>query len=126
MSSAELKDASAEQGQGQNLFKQRAEQNSRLAEFDEVLVGGGWRQASDVQVGLTKLLHKPSSVTASSTSTSTCGARTGWSHRWWGRSIGLLQRQRERKKMKNHTFYSFPITILKNVFRNVSLSLLLG
>lgn len=31
--------------------------NSRLAEFDEVLVSGGRRQASDVQVGLTELLH---------------------------------------------------------------------
>lgn len=35
----------------------RTEQNSRLAELDEVLVGGGRRQASDVQIGLTKLLH---------------------------------------------------------------------
>lgn len=58
MSSAALKDASAERGQGQIIFEQTGtEGNSRLAEFDEVLVGGGWQQTSDVQVGLAKLLR---------------------------------------------------------------------
>lgn len=53
-----LKDASAERGQGQIIFEQAGmEGNSRLAEFDEVLVGGGWQQTSDVQVGLAKLLR---------------------------------------------------------------------
>ena len=59
LSSAALRDASAERGQGQIIFEQTGmeEKNSRLAEFDEVLVSGGWRQTSDVQVGLTKLLR---------------------------------------------------------------------
>lgn len=57
-------------------------QHLRLAEFDEVLVGGpGW-QASDVEVGLAQLL-RPSLAAA-------VGAGAGRSHRVRGWSIGLL------------------------------------
>ena len=64
--------------------------HSRLAEFDEVLVGGpGW-QASDVQVGLTQLLC--SSLAAA------IGARAGRSHGMRGWSIGLLERKRGEER----------------------------
>lgn len=65
-------------------------QYSRLAEFDEVLVGGPRGQASDIQVGLTKLLC--SSLAAA------VGARAGRSHGMRGWSIGLLEENHERKE----------------------------
>lgn len=66
-------------------------QHSRLAEFDEVLVGGPRWQASDIQVGLTKLLC--SSLAAA------VGARAGRSHGMRGWSIGLLKKNHERKEL---------------------------
>lgn len=66
-------------------------QYSRLAEFDEVLVGGPRWQASDIQVGLTKLLC--SSLAAA------VGARAGRSHGMRGWSIGLLEKSHERKEL---------------------------
>lgn len=57
----------------------------RLAELDEVLVGGPRWQASDVQVGLTQLL-RPSLAAA-------VGAGAGRSHGMRGWSIGLLGKE---------------------------------
>lgn len=62
---------------------------SRLAELDEVLVGGPGRQASDVQVGLAQLL-RPSLAAA-------VGAGAGRSHGMRGWSIGLLGKQEEER-----------------------------
>lgn len=67
-------------------------QYSRLAEFDEVLVSGPRWEASDVQVGLTKLLC--SSLAAA------VGARAGRSHWMRGWSIGLLG-NKKRKRGRN-------------------------
>lgn len=66
-------------------------QYSRLAEFDEVLVGGPRWQASDIQVGLTKLLC--SSLAAA------VGARAGRSHGMRGWSIGLLEKNHKMKEL---------------------------
>lgn len=62
-----------------------------MAEFDEVLVGGPRWQASDIQVGLTKLLC--SSLAAA------VGARAGRSHGMRGWSIGLLEKNHKRKEL---------------------------
>lgn len=56
-----------------------------MAEFDEILVGGARREAADVQVGFTELLH--------CTLAAAIGAGTGWSHWRRGRGIGLLFHQ---------------------------------
>ena len=60
--------------------------DSRLAELDEVLVGGAGGKAADVQVGLAQLLR--SAVAAA------VGGGAGRGHRVRGWSIGLLQRQK--------------------------------
>lgn len=67
------------------MFNCNCSQYSRLAEFDEVLVGGPGGQASDIQVGLTQLLC-PSLAAA-------VGARAGGSHGMRGWSIGLLGKE---------------------------------
>lgn len=63
----------------------------RLAELDEVLVGGPRWQASDIQVGLTQLLCPSLAATV--------GAGAGRSHGMRGWSIGLLGKERERKDL---------------------------
>lgn len=55
------------------------ERHSRLAEFDEVLVGGARRKAPDIQVGFTQLLR--CAVAAA------VGAGAGRSHGRRGRGI---------------------------------------
>ena len=71
----------------------------RLAELNEVLVGGPGRQASDVQVGLAQLL-RPSLAAA-------VGAGAGRSHGVGGWSIGLLgnvvRKEQERRENKSKT-----------------------
>lgn len=67
----------------------------RLAEFDEVLVGGPRWQASDIQVGLTQLLC--SSLAAA------VGAWAGRSHGMRGWSIGLLGKKSEKEPRFNTT-----------------------
>lgn len=71
------------------VFNDDRSQYSRLAEFDEILVGGPRWQASNVQVGLTQLL-RPSLAAA-------VGAGAGRSHGMRGWSIGLLEREGKEK-----------------------------
>ena len=73
-----------------SVFNGNCSEYSRLAEFDEVLVGGPRWQASDIQVGLTQLL-RPSLAAA-------VGARAGRSHGMRGWSIGLLGKERRRQE----------------------------
>lgn len=76
----------------------------RLAELDEVLVGGPRWQAADIQVGLTQLL-RPSLAAA-------VGAGAGRSHRmgWW--SIGLLGTQGREEMSQPPHFISDRITVI--------------
>lgn len=66
---------------------------SRLTEFDKVMVGGGWGQAADVEVGFAELLPSGCAAVAAAVIGAAIGAWAGRSHWKCGRSNRRLRTQ---------------------------------
>lgn len=73
---------------------------SRLTEFDKVVVGGGWGQTADVEVGFAELLPSGRAAVAAAVVGAAIGARAGRSHWECGRSNRRLRMKKKSKTFK--------------------------
>lgn len=86
--------------------------DSRLTEFDQVLVGGPRVKAADVQIGFAQLF--PASCAAR---TAAVSVGTRWRHLGTGGYIGLLQEEKETKVMNILNITSYSVSFNKQTCR---------